>query len=43
VTADADTANDADLWDRLLAGDREALGKLFDRHGNVVLQLRLPA
>jgi RNA polymerase sigma-70 factor, ECF subfamily len=36
VTADADTATDADLWDQLLAGDREALGELFDRHGNAV-------
>ena len=36
VTADADTATDADLWDRLIAGDREALGHLFDRHGNAV-------
>jgi RNA polymerase sigma-70 factor, ECF subfamily len=36
VTADADTATDADLWDRLIAGDREALGELFDRHGNAV-------
>ena len=32
----ADTATDADLWDRLLGGDREALGVLFDRHGNAI-------
>jgi RNA polymerase sigma-70 factor (ECF subfamily) len=32
----AETATDADLWDRLLGGDREALGVLFDRHGNAV-------
>jgi RNA polymerase sigma-70 factor (ECF subfamily) len=36
VTADAETATDADLWRRLIAGDREALGQLFDRHGNAV-------
>lgn len=36
MTADADTATDAHLWDRLIAGDREALGQLFDRHGNAV-------
>jgi RNA polymerase sigma-70 factor (ECF subfamily) len=36
VTADADTATDAQLWGRLIAGDREALGQLFDRHGNAV-------
>ena len=36
MTADADTATDAQLWGRLIAGDREALGQLFDRHGNAV-------
>jgi len=36
VTADAETATDADLWHRLITGDREALGELFDRHGNAI-------
>lgn len=34
--ADADTATDPDLWDRLVAGEREPLAVLFDRHGNAV-------
>ena len=36
MTADADTVTDVDLWQRLRGGDREALGELFDRHGNAV-------
>ncbi len=36
MTADADTVTDAELWDRLRSRDREALGVLFDRHGQAV-------
>lgn len=36
MTADTGTATDAQLWARLRDRDREALGELFDRHGNAV-------
>ncbi len=36
MTADTDTATDAELWARLVGQDREALGELFDRHGSAV-------
>lgn len=36
MTAETDTATDAQLWARLRDRDREALGELFDRHGDAV-------
>ena len=36
MTADPGTATDTELWSLLRGGDREALGVLFDRHGNAV-------
>ena len=36
MTADPGTATDTELWGLLRGGDREALGVLFDRHGNAV-------